>query len=349
MGKILVTGASGDIGRKTLLHLLKLKPADQLIGLARDPSKAADLAAKGIEVRQGDYFDRDSLLRAFKGVEKLMLTSTHAFTDRKTAQANVIDVAVEAGVRHLVYMAIFRKKNSTVSMKEITQEDIFTEQKLLLSGLNYTIAYHPPFLDVLAFYIGPKAQETGVRVPAGERKFNAATRDDLAAGHAAILAGQGHENKTYALTGDPAISFSDIAGILSKLTGTKVPFLKISDEEYLAAIGQGIPANIAQFVLEWVHNMSDGEWEEQTKDLDGHSLLHNSMIVYGSGNADGNRHSHNNLPILLAGAGGGGLKPGRYVKFKPTPLTNLFLSMADRIGAQGLNQHGDSTGRLEEV
>ena len=111
MGKILVTGASGDIGRKTLLHLLKLKPADQLIGLARDPSKAADLAAKGIEVRQGDYFDRDSLLRACKGVEKVMLTSTHAFTDRKTAQANVIDVAVEAGVRHLVYMAIFRKKN----------------------------------------------------------------------------------------------------------------------------------------------------------------------------------------------------------------------------------------------
>jgi NAD(P)H dehydrogenase (quinone) len=265
MGKILVTGASGDIGRKTLLHLLKLKPADQLIGLARNPSKAADLAAKGIEVRQGDYFDRDSLLRAFKGVEKLMLTSTHAFTDRKTAQANVIDIAVEARVRHLVYMAIFRKKNSTVSMKEITQEDLFTEEKLLLSGLNYTIAYHPPFLDVLAFYIGPKAQETGAHVPAGERKFNAATRDDLAA---AILAGQGHENKTYALTGDPAISFSDIAGILSKLTGTKVPFVKISDEEYLEAIGKGVPDYIAQFVLEWVHNMGDGEWEEQTKDLE---------------------------------------------------------------------------------
>jgi hypothetical protein len=88
---------------------------------------------------------------------------------------------------------------------------------------------------------------------------------------------------------------------------------------------------------------------EKTKDVDGHSLLHNSMIVYGSGNADGNRHSHNNLPILLAGGGGGGLKPGRYVKVKPTPLTNLFLTMADRIGAQGLEKHGDSTGRLEEV
>jgi hypothetical protein len=88
---------------------------------------------------------------------------------------------------------------------------------------------------------------------------------------------------------------------------------------------------------------------EQTQDADGHSLLHNSMIVYGSGNADGNRHTHSNLPIVLAGSGGGGLKPGRYVKTGPAPLTNLFLSMADRMGAQGVEKHGDSTGRLEAI
>jgi len=88
---------------------------------------------------------------------------------------------------------------------------------------------------------------------------------------------------------------------------------------------------------------------ERTKDVDGRSMLHNSMIVYGSGNADGNRHTHTNLPILLAGAGGGAFQPGRYVKIKPAPLTNLFLSMADRMGARGIEKHGDSTGRLEGV
>jgi hypothetical protein len=88
---------------------------------------------------------------------------------------------------------------------------------------------------------------------------------------------------------------------------------------------------------------------DQTKDTDGQSLLHNSMIVYGSGNADGNRHTHSNLPILLAGAGGGTLKPGRYIKTKPVPLTNLFLSMADRMGATGIEKHGDSTGRVEDI
>jgi hypothetical protein len=88
---------------------------------------------------------------------------------------------------------------------------------------------------------------------------------------------------------------------------------------------------------------------EATQDVDGNSLLHNSMIVYGSGNADGNRHTHTNLPILLAGAGGGTLQTGRHVKVGPTPLTNLFLSMADRMGAQGLERHGDSTGRLTVI
>jgi hypothetical protein len=88
---------------------------------------------------------------------------------------------------------------------------------------------------------------------------------------------------------------------------------------------------------------------DATKDVDGNSLLHNSMIVYGSGNADGNRHTHTNLPILLAGGGGGTLRTGRYVKTEPTPLANLFLSMADRMGAKGIERHGDSTGRLTLV
>jgi len=85
---------------------------------------------------------------------------------------------------------------------------------------------------------------------------------------------------------------------------------------------------------------------DATKDVDGQSLLHHSMIVYGSGNADGNRHTHDNLPVLVAGSGSGKLATGRYVKAKPTPITNLYLTMADGMGAQGIEKHGDSTGRF---
>ncbi len=88
---------------------------------------------------------------------------------------------------------------------------------------------------------------------------------------------------------------------------------------------------------------------EATKDLDGRSLLENSMVVYGSGNADGNRHTHVNLPVILAGGGGGSLSPGRYVDFESVPMSNLLLSMADRMGAPGIERLGDSTGRLEGI
>ncbi|MGZ8901475.1 MAG: DUF1552 domain-containing protein [Limisphaerales bacterium] len=88
---------------------------------------------------------------------------------------------------------------------------------------------------------------------------------------------------------------------------------------------------------------------EDTKDVDGNSLLRNSQIVYGSGNADGNRHTHTNLPLILAGGGGGTLTPGRYVKHNSRPASNLFLTMSDRLGVQGLERFGDSSGRLTNV
>ncbi len=88
---------------------------------------------------------------------------------------------------------------------------------------------------------------------------------------------------------------------------------------------------------------------QDTKDVDGNSILHNSMIVYGGGNSDGNRHTHTNLPIVLAGAGGGTLSPSSYTKFGSAPACNLFLSMADRMRIQGLDRFGDSTGRLANI
>jgi len=88
---------------------------------------------------------------------------------------------------------------------------------------------------------------------------------------------------------------------------------------------------------------------EQTTDIDGRSLLNNSMIIYGSGNADGNRHTHTNLPVLLAGAGGGALAPGRFAKFGSVPMSNMLLGLAGRMGAREVDQLGDSTGRLDAI
>jgi hypothetical protein len=88
---------------------------------------------------------------------------------------------------------------------------------------------------------------------------------------------------------------------------------------------------------------------EETKDVDGNSLLHNSMIVYGCGNSDGNRHTHSNLPVILAGNGGGALTAGRFVKHGGKPMSNLLLSMADKLGVRDVTRLGDSTGRITDL
>lgn len=85
------------------------------------------------------------------------------------------------------------------------------------------------------------------------------------------------------------------------------------------------------------------------RDADGRSVLHNSMIVYGCGNSDGNRHTHHNLPIVLAGGGGGSLMAGRYRQLGGEPMSNLFLSLVDRMGVTGVERIGDSSGRIPAV
>jgi hypothetical protein len=85
------------------------------------------------------------------------------------------------------------------------------------------------------------------------------------------------------------------------------------------------------------------------KDTDGNSILHNSMIVYTGGNADGNAHSHTNLPVILAGAGGGKLQTGRYHQLPNMPMSNMFLDMLEHLGIEGIDQFGDSDNRRANI
>lgn len=269
MAKILVTGATGNIGRKTLQHLLKRLPASDLVGLARDPAKAADLAADRIEIRQGDYLDYDGLVRAFEGIDKLMLVSATAFTDRNTQHQNAISAARQAGVKHIVYMPIIHEAGSAFTLPDITEQDLFVEEKLKASGLAYTLVRHPPFIESIPFYIGGNALETGVHVPAGAGKAGYASRDDLAEAHAIVLSEDGHEYKTYSLYGDPAVSFADVAQILSDVSGKRVPFVSGSDHDYIAhLVAAGLPEQAARFALVWVQGINAGEWGGTAGDLE---------------------------------------------------------------------------------
>lgn len=268
--KILVTGVTGSMGRATVEQLLKKGiPPSQIIGLSRKKEQIEDLAAKGVEVRFGDYFDYNSLLSAFEGIDKVMLTSTVAFTDRSTQHFNAITSARQAGVKHMVYMAIMRREGSGHILPEVTESDLFTEQVLKSSGLDYTIVYHPPFTDVLSLYFDPSPYGNGIKVPANNGKMAPATRDELAEAHAIILSTSGHENKTYSLSGSQSVSFADLAKILSEIKGQDVPFTTITKAEYIdGTMAKGVPRHVAEFITSWVTAIEEGEFEYQSGDLE---------------------------------------------------------------------------------
>lgn len=88
---------------------------------------------------------------------------------------------------------------------------------------------------------------------------------------------------------------------------------------------------------------------DATKDVDGHSILHNSMVLIGNGNADGNKHTHTDLPIMMAGSAGGAFQPGRFVDYEGVPLANLYLKMTETLCIDDVNEFGDSTGAVKDV
>jgi NAD(P)H dehydrogenase (quinone) len=149
---ILVTGATGGLGHETIDALLTTTPATDIAALVRDVSKATDLAQRGVDVRQADYFDHPALVQAFQGIEKVLLVSSVAFTDRVSQHRNVIDAAKEAGVKHLFYTSI--QRSSDFVMPEVTESDLATEAYLKASGLTYTILKNGYYFEGLGYLIG---------------------------------------------------------------------------------------------------------------------------------------------------------------------------------------------------
>lgn len=269
MNKILVTGATGALGRLTVEELLKRTDARNVVALARDPSKAADLAALGVDVRQGDYFDKQSLLAACQNVDKILLVSAVAFTDRLTQQLNVISAAVETGVKHIVYTSIQRKEDSAFEISMVTEADIETERALKESGLTYTILRNGLYLDVLPFMLGEDVIQNGVFMTEGEGKAPVVSRADLAAANAVVLTEHGHENRTYTLGASEGFSFKDLSLALSELSGKAVKFHGISAAELSKRyVSRGLPAPVADFLTEWSVAVSSGEFGVVTGELE---------------------------------------------------------------------------------
>ncbi|SJZ86761.1 SDR family oxidoreductase [Sediminibacterium ginsengisoli] len=245
---ILITGATGHFGNAVIDFLLKKIPAAEIAALVRDEQKAAGLKEKGIAIRTGNYFDKTSLVKAFTGIDKLLLVSSNDFNDRFGQHRNVIDAAVEAGVKYVAYTGVSLKDVNTSVLKDAMQSHTDTDEYLRNSGLTYTLLNNSLYADIIPMFTGVNIAQTGIAVPAGNGKVPFATRSDMAEAAANVLTQPGHENKQYPIGNGIAYSFADIAATCATITGKPVNYTDLSHEAFLENLkNAGVPDGLAAF------------------------------------------------------------------------------------------------------
>ncbi|MFF2508888.1 SDR family oxidoreductase [Streptomyces sp. NPDC058067] len=245
---IVVTGATGHLGRLVIDGLFAAGvPADRIAAVVRDKEKAADLAARGVELRVADYSAPETLAGAFAAGDRVLLISGSEVGQRVPQHRAVVDAAKGAGVALLAYTGVLGGPDADF---ELAAEHKVTEQAILDSGLPYTFLrngwYHENYTERLA----PVLEHGAVVASAGEGRVASASRADYAAAAVAVLTGEGHENKVYELSGDVAWSFAEYAAELSEQTGRTIAYAAVTPERNREILlGAGLPAPFADILV----------------------------------------------------------------------------------------------------
>jgi NAD(P)H dehydrogenase (quinone) len=242
---LLVTGASGQLGRRATELLLEAN-AGKIIAGTRYPSKIQGLAAKGAEVRKVD-FDDPALASAFTEVDRLLLISTDALDTpgkRLKQHQAAIAAAKQAGVRHIVYTSM--PKPEPGSPIPFAPDHYGTEQALAESGLGWTVLRNSWYQENL-FHSLPAVLASGKWFSAsGDGKVAHVAREDAAYAAAAALAATPHGNARYDITGGELLTTGEIARLASEATGKPIEVVSVTDEQLTQGmIAAGMPAFLA--------------------------------------------------------------------------------------------------------
>ncbi|MFD4181932.1 SDR family oxidoreductase [Rhodococcus sp. NPDC058514] len=263
---IAITGATGHLGRLAIDALLtRGASAGDLVAIVRDPAKAADLAAGGVQVRQADYADRDALTAALAGVDKLLLISGSEVGQRVAQHTNVINAAKEAGVGFVAYTSVLDAQNSPVSL---APEHKATEELLGASGIDHALLRNGWYWENYTTDL-PGTAERGVLAGAGgEGRLAAAARVDYAEAAAVVLLADGQAGKVYELGGDERLTLAELAAKMSEATGKTVVYQDLPTVQFQAALeGAGLPAPIAEMLASADAGIKAGALDTTSGDL----------------------------------------------------------------------------------
>jgi NAD(P)H dehydrogenase (quinone) len=237
---IVVTGATGQLGRQVVERLLERVPASEVAVSVRNPEKAADLAARGVSVRRGDFNDPASLSEAFAGADRLLLISTDELGPQRAEQhAAAVEAARAAGVGLIAYTSLVDATNSPLALA-VTHRA--TEEAIRVSGVPFAILRNSFYSEFVTDQLGAALERGVLLTAAGAGRLATATRADLALAAAVVLTSEGHTNAVYELTGAQSWDYAELAAIVSGLAGRPVVHTSVSDEEFAAVLGgAGLP------------------------------------------------------------------------------------------------------------
>jgi NAD(P)H dehydrogenase (quinone) len=275
---ILVTGATGNLGKATINSLLnKGIAANSITALVRDKTKAADFKLKGIQVKVGEYEDLESLKSAFQGVDKLLLVSSssdiaHRFEQHK----NVINAAKETNVKHIIYTSFDMKSLQQSIMGEDVRYHAYTAEYLKQIAIPYTLMDNTMYADMIPFLSGKDILNNGISIPAGDGKTPFLPITEMGEANAVVLTTPGHENKEYVIAAETAFSFAEIANLLSDILGKTIAYNQPEVSSYVARLVQdGFPDDAA-YLARFAGAIAKGEFD--TKKSDVKQLLGRSPI-----------------------------------------------------------------------
>jgi NAD(P)H dehydrogenase (quinone) len=210
--RITVTAATGHYGRLVIEELLKRGvPAQEIVAAVRTPHKAADLAGRGVQVREADYDQPETLVPAFAGADKLLLIPSAVLGQRYPHMQRAVKAAAEAKVGLIAYAGFVNSDTSTLRLGEEHKQ---TEALLRASGLPFVLLRNGAYTEMYTDTLGPALQYGAILGSAGDGK----------------VSGDGHQGKVYEL-GGTAFTMAELAAEVSRQTGNHIVYQDMPVEQ----------------------------------------------------------------------------------------------------------------------
>ncbi|PTQ85432.1 NAD(P)H dehydrogenase (quinone) [Trichococcus patagoniensis] len=264
--KLLVTGATGKFGTKVMEILLKTVPANQLAVSVRNPEKAEELRARGVDVRQGDFDQPETLDAAFAGIDRLLLISADGDNETRIRQhANAVAAAERAGVSFIAYTSLASAQESKNLFAPTHQA---TEAAIVKTEIPYSFLRNNWYLENEISGIQGVLAGAPWLTSAADGKVGWALQQDYAEAAAAVLSGEGHENTIYELSGKP-LTQEELAAALGDVLGKEVQVQQVDDAAYAEIMADaGVPDFVVPILVEIQKSIRVGSLDVESNDFE---------------------------------------------------------------------------------